>query len=94
MVATFVELSPALCVVAVTPSASTEVAVTLPVKSPVTSPVKLPIKVEATNDSKPTVHLLFVSSHMRVTLESSPLSISIPASTVAEPVALDRKSVV
>ena len=71
--------------------------VTLPVKSPatspVTSPVKSPINVEATNDSEPTVHLLFVSSHTRVTLESSPLSISIPASTVAEPVALEFRTI-
>ena len=71
--------------------------VTSPVKSPVTFPVtfpvKLPIKVEATKDSEPTVHLLFVSSHTRVTLESSPLSISIPASTVAEPVALEFRTI-
>ena len=40
--ATLVELSPAVCVVAVTPSARTEVAVTVPVKSPVTSPITSP----------------------------------------------------
>ena len=44
VVATFAELSEDACVVAVTPSARIEVAVTFPVKSPKTFPVTFPCK--------------------------------------------------
>ena len=60
---------------------------------PVTFPVKLPINVAATKLFVPIVHLSLVSSQRRVTFVSSPLSISIPAFSVAEPVALEFKTI-
>ena len=47
-----------------------------------TVPVRLPMKVPATNVSLPTVHLPALSSQTNVLLLSSPLSTSIPASSV------------
>ena len=49
---------------------------------PVTSPVKLPIKAPALSTSEPNVHSPSDSSHRNVTLVSSPLSTSNPASTI------------
>ena len=46
--------------VAVTPSASTEVAVTLPVKSPVTSPVTFPVTLPVTLPVKSPVTLTVI----------------------------------
>ena len=72
--------------------------VAVPVRSPVTLPVTLPVKfptnVEATKLFEPIVHLSLVSSQRRVTFASSPLSISIPAFSEAEPVALEFKTMV
>ena len=59
-----------------------------------TLPVKLPINVEATKLLEPIVHLSFDSSQRRVTFASSPLSISIPAFSEAEPVAFEFKTIV
>ena len=56
-------------------------------------PVALPSKVPATKVSEPTVHLSELSFHISVLLVSSPLSISIPPFSEAEPVALELRTI-
>ena len=86
--------TPALVSYTISKSSSAgEVSAVRPVVKLVARPVAVPSKVAATNVSEPTVHLSVLSSQIRVLLASSPLSISIPPFSEAEPVALELRTI-